>query len=1042
MKNLLYRTLLTVMTALFALGAGAQEKRTVTGTVRDTEGNPVVAATINEKGTNNRVTSNQQGAYRISISPGATLVITSVGYTATEITPDNSGTANIQLQSSAGDMAGVVVTALGIRREKKSLGYAVQEVKGENLVNAREPNLANALTGKVAGLQVLRSSDGPAGSSKIVLRGNKSLTGDNQPLIVVDGIPFDNFTGAPDNGYWNRSLDRGNGLADINPDDIESISVLKGGAAAALYGSRAGNGVIMITTKTGKRQRGLGITFTTSFGTESIFTRPELQNSFGQGWSGVYGLAKDRSENMNSWGPEVTGQMVENWNGKQVPLRTYNNVDAFLQNATTQNYGLSFQQQFGGTSLYTSFNRLQANGMVPNNELTRNNITVRAVSRFGAKEQFSLENKIQYGNTAAFNRPLGGRDVSNVFTLYMLPRSLDITQFSDAVTPLGKMLWFEGAGSQINPYWNSRFRQNQDKRDRFTMHSQLRYTITNWLSAELKAGADMYTTNSEFKTYAGSPAANNFGMGKLTFKETNLSSMLVARKDNLLGKWGGVVSVGGNLMDQQSSNLSNSVGQLVVPDLFSLNNGSSPANITQQIFNKKINSVYGNFQVNYDGFFFVDATWRNDWTSTLSKDNRSFFYPSISTSLVYTDMLRNMGSTLPRWLSYGKVRASYAQVGNDLRPYQLYNTYYIGRDPNGNTTAGRNSVLYNPNVKNELIKSLEIGTEMRFLGNRIGFDVEFYKSNATNQLIDLPMDPQSGYSARKVNAGNIENKGFELVIDGRVLDNPNGLSWSTSINYSYNQNRVLELADGVRDYFLGGFDDVSVRAVAGGYYGDIFGTRFNRVKDEKSPYFGEIILNASGLPTRDNELVKIGNQQSKGLVGVMNNFSYKGIELGFLVDGRIGGDIFSATHVALQAAGLSTVTAPNGKREDFVVPGVVADGSGGFRPNTTPVSQQNYWRAVSTANNLGISEAYLYDATSIRLRNVMLNYTLPQSLVSKLRLQNVRVGVSANNVWMIKSNMGGIDPESVFATGTNATGFENGALPTTRAFLFNLSVSF
>ncbi|HEY1020770.1 MAG TPA: TonB-dependent receptor plug domain-containing protein, partial [Flavisolibacter sp.] len=383
MKNLLYRTLLTVMTALFALGAGAQEKRTVTGTVRDTEGNPVVAATINEKGTNNRVTSDQRGAYRISISPGATLVITSVGYTATEFVPDNSGTANIQLQSSAGDMAGVVVTALGIRREKKSLGYAVQEVKGESLVNAREPNLANALTGKVAGLQVLRSSDGPAGSSKIVLRGNKSLTGDNQPLIVVDGIPFDNFTGAPDNGYWNRSLDRGNGLADINPDDIESISVLKGGAAAALYGSRAGNGVIMITTKTGKRQRGLGITFTTSFGTESIFTRPALQNSFGQGWSGVYGLAKDRSENLNSWGPEVTGQMVENWNGQQVPLRTYNNVDAFLQNATTQNYGLSFQQQFGGTSLYTSFNRLQANGMVPNNELTRTNITVRAVSRFG-----------------------------------------------------------------------------------------------------------------------------------------------------------------------------------------------------------------------------------------------------------------------------------------------------------------------------------------------------------------------------------------------------------------------------------------------------------------------------------------------------------------------------------------------------------------------------------------------------------------------------------------------------------------------------------
>ncbi|HUC80665.1 MAG TPA: hypothetical protein VMR70_07090, partial [Flavisolibacter sp.] len=799
--------------------------------------------------------------------------------------------------------------------------------------------------------------------------------------------------------------------------------------------------VIMITTKTGKRSKGLGITFTSSFGTESIFIRPELQNTFGQGWSGVYGKATVSPNNLNSWGPEANGQMVENWNGQQVPLRTYNNVDAFLDNATTQNYGLSFQQQFGGTSLYSSFNHLQANGMVPNNKLKRTNITLRAISRFGAKEQFSLENKIQYGNTAAFNRPLGGRDVSNVFTLYLLPRSLDIRDFSDATTPLGKMLWFEGAGSQVNPYWNSLYRQNEDQRDRFTMHSQLRYNITSWLTAEVKAGADQYTTNSEYRTYAGSPAANNFGMGKFTFRETNFSSLVTARKENLFGKWGGGISVGGNLMDQQSSNLSNGVGELVVPNLFSLNNGTSPATVTQQMFHKKINSLYGNFQISYDDFFFIDATWRNDWTSTLSKDNRSFFYPSVSTSLVYTDMLREFGTSLPHWLSYGKIRASYAQVGNDLRPYQLYNTYYIGRDPNGNTTAGRNPVLFNPNVKNELIKTLEFGTEMRFIGNRIGFDVEFYKTNATNQLIDLPMDPQSGYSARKINAGNIQNKGVEIVVDGRVIDNPKGLSWTTSINYSYNENRVLELADGVKNYNLGGYDDVSVQAVAGGYYGDIFGTRFNRVKDEKSPYFGQIILDANGLPTRDGEIVKIGNQQSKGLLGIMNNFSYKGLELGFLIDGRIGGDIFSATHVALQATGVSAVTAPNGRRDDFVVAGVVA-GSGGFVPNTKAVSQQNYWRAVSTANNLGVSEAYIYDATSYRLRNVILNYNLPQSFVSKLKLQNLKVGVSCNNVWMIKSNMGGIDPESVYATGSNATGFENAALPTTRAFLFNLSVSF
>ncbi|NTS41375.1 SusC/RagA family TonB-linked outer membrane protein [Flavisolibacter sp. BT320] len=1025
------------MTALFALGVSAQEKRTVTGTIKDADGNPVVAATINEKGTNNRVTSNQQGTFRIAITPGATLVITSVGYTATEMQPDNSGIVAVQLQSSAGEMSGVVVTALGIRREKKSLGYAVQEVKGETLVNAREPNLANALTGKVAGLQVLRSSEGPASSSKIVLRGNKSLSNDNQPLIVVDGIPFSNFSGAPDNGYWNRSLDQGNGLADINPDDIESISVLKGGAAAALYGSRAGNGVIMITTKSGKRQRGLGITFTTSFGTESIFTKPNIQNSFGQGLNGTYDKMSTQS-----WGPEANGQMVENWNGQQVPLRTYDNADAFLNNATSQNYGLSFQQQFGGTSLYTSFNKLVAKGMVPNNKLDRNNIMVRSISRFGAKEQFTIENKVQYSNTSAFNRPLGGRDNSNTFTLYMLPRSLNILDFKEGRDQFGKMIWYPGAGSQINPYWNSQYRRNQDQRDRFTMHSQLRYNITNWLTAEVKAGSDLYTTNTESRTFVGSPAANNFSLGKNTFNETNFSSMITARKDNLLGKWGGLVSVGGNLMNQKTSNLGSSVGQLAVPDLFSLNNGTSPASVSQYFANRKMNSLYGNFQINYDGFFFVDVTMRNDWTSTLSKDNRSFFYPSVSSSLVYTDMLRDMGASLPSWLSYGKLRASYSQVGNDMSPYQLYNTYYIGRDPNGNITAGRNGTLYDPNIRSELIKSMEFGTEMRFLGNRIGFDVEFYKSNATNQIIDLPLDPQSGYSARRINAGNIQNKGVEIVVDGRVLDNPRGLTWTTSLNYSYNENRILELADGVVNYNLGGFDDVSVRAVAGGFYGEIYGTRYNRVKDEKSPYFDQIILNADGLPTRDPQIVKIGDQQSKGLIGLMNNFSFKGIELGFLIDGRIGGDIFSATHVALQSAGVAAVTAPNGRREDFVVPGVMSNGSGGFTPNTKAVSQQNYWRAVSTANNLGINEAYLYDATSYRLRNVILNYNLPQSIVSKLKLQNVKLGVSCNNVWMIKSNLDGIDPESVYATGSNATGFENGALPTTRAFLFNLSVSF
>ena len=339
------------------MDVSAQEKKLITGTVKDPDNNPVAAATVKEKGTNNRVSSDLQGVYKISVAPGATLVISSVGFITTEFKPDETGSPNIQLAVDSKEITGVVVTALGIKREKKSLGYAVQEIKGETLVSAKEPNLANALSGKVAGLQVIRSSDGPAGSSKILLRGSNSLTGSNQPLIVVDGIPIDNFTGAPDNGYWNRSLDMGNGIADLNPEDIESLSVLKGPSAAALYGSRAGNGVILITTKSGKRQNGLGITVSSSIGIENIFTNPEMQNSFGQGMDGV---AVPNAT--TSWGVKTT---------------TFDNVANYMQQGITQNHSISFQQQYKQSSVYTSFTRLEDKGMVPGIKLTRTNLTAQ-----------------------------------------------------------------------------------------------------------------------------------------------------------------------------------------------------------------------------------------------------------------------------------------------------------------------------------------------------------------------------------------------------------------------------------------------------------------------------------------------------------------------------------------------------------------------------------------------------------------------------------------------------------------------------------------
>jgi TonB-linked SusC/RagA family outer membrane protein len=1042
MRNIFTKgLLLCALLSLFGSTAFAQQRRTISGKVTDEKSAPVSFASVHVKGTTNGSTTDADGAFSLTMqNDAAVLVISSVGYKTKEVVIGEGNTINVVLSSNASELGEVVVTALGIERERKSLGYAVQEVAGQALVEAREPNVVNALSGKVAGLQVIRSSNGPAGSSKIILRGNNSLTGDNQPLIVVDGVPISNTTGATNNDYYNPSLDMGNGLSDINPEDIASMTVLKGPAAAALYGSRAGNGAILITTKSGRSQKGLGITISSTVGVEKMFTHPKLQDSFGQGSNNIYDNRAGQS-----WGPKAEGQQVANWNGDMVPLQTYGNIANYFQNGIRSNQSVSLQQQYKSTALYTSYNRLDDQSIIPGTKLTRTNLMARATTNFGADDRWTIDTKIQYSKSDARNRPLGGSNNSNSYsTLYNLPRSLDIRQFNPPVTEDGHMVWY-GGGNQINPYWNSQYNLNEDIRDRFIMNGSLRYTVTDWLTAEIRGGADKYYTNSQSNLYAGSPlaASGRYTLGKQNFTESNYSGLVTAKRDNVLGKLGGMVVLGTNFMSQQYSNLNSASGDLVVPNLFSLNNGLGNPTINQLFNEKKINSVYGSGQLNWDGYLFLDVTGRNDWSTTLAKNNRSFFYPSASLSFVFTDMATKMGSTLPSWLSFGKLRASYAVVGNDLAPYRLYNIYNIGKDPNGNTTAGKNNTLYDANIRSELIKSYEAGLEMRFLKDRLGFDVAWYRSNATNQLIYLPLDPLSGYNDKIINAGNIQNTGIEARMNASIIQNPTGVNWNILANFSRNNNTVKSLASDVKVYPLGGFDDVKVVATAGGRYGEIYGSKFLRVEDPSSPYNGQLLLSKSGLPQRGEQNVKLGNQQADGLLGITNSVSYKGLALSFLVDARFGGKIFSSTLNGMQRNGTSSVTAPNGERKDFVVDGVVQGATaGGYEPNTNAVTPQLYWNAVAGVGNLGITEANLYDASNVRLRNVQLNYGLPAGLLSKTPLQRVNVGVTCTNVWLIKSHMNGLDPESVYATGSNATGFENASPPTTRAFLFNLVLGF
>lgn len=1021
-------------------------KITVTGTVVDQLGEPLIGATVAEKSSSaNGTMTDFDGKYTLSVASNATLTVSYIGYTAQEIAVNGKTTIDVKMTEDGKMLEEVVVTALGIKREKKALGYALQEIGGDKLLEAKETNVANALSGKISGLQVVKSSGGAGGSSKIQLRGNTSVTGLNQPLIVVDGVPMDNFVGADNNDFWNPATDLGSGLGDIASEDIQSMSVLKGASAAALYGARAGNGVILITTKSGVKNPGLGISVSSTVGLETVFMSPKLQNSFGQGSEGIF-----NKDSRNSWGPKIEGQEYTKWNGEKANMRSYDNLNNYVKTGVILTENVSFSQQYGDVNVYTSLNRVDEASQVPGSELKRTNLTTRALSKFGQDKRWTLDVKVQYINANAENRPLGGNNDGNVFrTMYSLPRSMDIRDFKNHTDGQGELIWY-GEKGPINPYWSKDKRYNQDVRERFIMHGSLKYQFTDWLNAEIKAGSDLYNTDYTTKLYAGSPITSGndikggqYSIGKDKFFENNYSFLMVANKDNIFDKIGGSATFGGNLMMQRRRSQS-AWTELLVPDLFSINNSWSKPNLSESDINRKMNSLYGMLQVNYGGWLFLDGTFRNDWTSTLSKENRSFFYPSVSTSWVISDWLNSTDTKMPEWFSFAKVRASYAQVGNDMEPYQLHNVYNIGTDVNGNITASTGKTLFDKDVRSELIKSWEVGTEMRFLNNRFGIDFAWYKDNATRQLINLPMDPFSGYEQRKINAGDIQNTGIEIMLNASPVQTASGFNWDIMFNFSKNKNTVKDFVDGVPEYDLLGhpFDKVKFVAVAGGNYGEIWGTSFARVEDKESPYYGRQIVTEAGLPMENTTMKKLGDQQPKAMLGLTNSFSYKGWALSFLIDARLGGEMYSATNYQLQLSGSADVTAPGGERPDMIVNGVVKGADGKYTENTKSITQQQYWVDGIGSGNMGIAEANVYDATNVRLRNLSLAYTFNKGMLKKTPFQNVKVGFTVNNLWMIKSHLRGIDPESVYALGTNASGYEGGSAPTSRSYMVNVTLGF
>lgn len=1011
-----------------------QQTIDITGVVKDDVGEPVIGANILVKGTNNGVITDMEGRFSLKIpQANALLVVSYIGYISQEIQVGDKRSLTIILHPATEDLGEVVVTALGIKRETKALGYSVQEVKGGSLTEARESNVLNSLSGKLAGVQISRSGNGEGGSSRITIRGNNSIAGNNEPLVVVDGVPVNNFnSGTSGIDQWGGS-DGGNGLSDINPDDIESISVLKGAAAAALYGARAGNGVLMITTKKGSKVKGLGITWNSNVMMENPLVKPKMQNLYGQGTNGTF----DANSNY-SWGAKMEGQMLKDWTGQERPYSAYDNdITDFLGTGVTTTNTLEANAVNEKISFRGTLSYQRMDGVIPTNYQDKYMMNLRTTVNLSKK--LSLDAKINYVKQRGWNRPQLTGSPENIMANYlMMPRNVHYSDMAGGVNEDGvvKRWTTDEANYVLNPYYTTGFNKNNNQRDRFIGFLALQYTPTSWLTIKLRHGEDMYWEKGDWRHASGTPygkynGKGDYGLNTSDFRERNTDALITATKDNWWDSgFSGSLSVGGNLMFQQNNSYAMSTGLLAIPDFFAISNGETPTP-SHYISKKSVNSLYGFAQLSYKNWIFLDVTARNDWSSTLPYKNRSFFYPSVGLGWVVSDMLRSYEVNVPEWLSLAKLRASYAEVGNDTDPYRLLTTYGIYTvidDIKGASTA---STIPLADLKPELIKSTEAGFDIRFFNNRLGLDLTWYKKNATNQILALPISSTTGKSSRMINAGNIQNTGIEIVLNGTPVRTKD-FEWNVSVNYSKNTNKIKELHPDSRRFILASTDFVNIVATEGSTYGDLYGRAYQR--DEQ----GRKIIDENGLPLLESDMnTQIGNYMPKWTGSMINSFTYKNLSFSFMLDMRYGGDIF-VNSLARGSQYGTTELSLQGRDEWYagtggiVVDGVTADG----KQNTVAANPQAYWDRVSRAG-----EEFVYDGTNLRLRELTVGYMFPNKILAKTPFTNLKLSFVGRNLWLIKNNIPGYDPESSYSTG-NGQGIEYASLPSMRSFGFNLNVSF
>lgn len=1016
--------------------AQQQNKRRIIGKITDEHGEPVIGANVLEKNTKNGTVTDFDGVFQLEVEPNAVIRVSYIGYLEREINTQGRSSFDITLAEDMTSLEEVVVTALGIKRSTKALGYAVQDVKGESLTEARETNVINSLAGKFAGVQISQSGNGGMGSSKILIRGNNSLGANNEPLVVVDGVPINNFSGSKTSGgEWGLS-DRGNGLADINPDDIESISVLKGAAAAALYGTRAGNGVLMITTKKGDQEaKGLGISFNSNVMMERPLIKPEMQNLYGQGTNGVYD-----SDGNYSWGPKMDGSNVEDWTGQSRPYSPYDNdiMDYLGTGVATTNTleasSATDKSTFRGT---VSYQRMD--GMVPTNNQDKYIINLRNTVNLSKK--LMLDAKINYVKQKIWNTPAVAGDPTSVMNNYlMMPRNIHYSDLRDPFNPDGsvKQWTSKEVNYVLNPYFTPN-NENIGHRDRFIGFMSLQYQPTDWLTIKVRHGEDMYWSGSKSKIMAATPYTKdykgfgNYSVGSSNFRERNTDGLITADKDNWWGSnFSGSFSLGGNMLFTKSESFSENSGPLAIPDFFAISNGESQT-MSHSISKKAVNSLYGFAQLSYGNWMFVDITGRNDWSSTLPRENRSFFYPSVGLGWVVSDMLDQFDVNLPKWISFAKLRGSFAEVGNDTDPYRLATTYGIFNVTSEVKGSQVNQTIPLSTLKPEKIKSSEFGFDVRFLDNRIGLDFTWYKKNATNQILTLPISSTTGKKARLINAGNIENRGIELVVTGTPVRTKD-FEWNVAINYAKNNNKIKELHTELTTYELGSTSFVKVIAKEGGSYGDIIGYRYRRDDQDR------ILLDNQGLPLLDANMDSdnpIGNYLPKWTGSMNNMFFYKNITFSFMLDLRVGGDIYMNSLSRGSMYGTTEMSLEGRDAWYAGTGGIVVDGvTEAGQVENKAVNPQEYWSRVSRSG-----EQFLYSGTNLRLREMTFGYVFPKRVLANTPFTNLKFSVVGRNLLLLKNNIPGYDPESSYSTG-NASGIEYASFPSMRSLGFNLNVSF